>query len=212
MRLSWKMASQLLALLLACAVMQVYVMAAPATSETAASGATSGALAFGRLTSFGSGKAVVNGNEVLSGTTVLSGAQIQTPDATAATITLGSAAKLNIAPKTNLTLSFDRSGIVVNVISGDAQLTTYDGVKGSLTGPDGNAMTADGLQRFSVGTSMYQDGGKNPPDDNRDNDRNCRILDMPCALFWAMVGGGAAVATFFAATRGNNPSESNPTF
>lgn len=212
MRLSWKLASQLLALVLTCAVMQVYVMATPpatASNETA-SGAASGTIVFGRLASFGSGMTVVNGNQVVSGTTILSGAQIQTPDSVAATIDLGSVGKLNIAPKTNLTLSFDKTSIIVNLASGDALLTTYSGVKGSLTMPDGQTKTADGQSVFAVGTAMYQDNNKNPP--GQSGNRNCRILDMPCALFWVMVGGGTAVAVGFASTRGNNESPSNPTF
>jgi hypothetical protein len=215
MRLGWKTASQLLALLLAFALMQVYVMATPAAmlSESAES-AGERAEVFGRLSSVGYGKVIVNGNEVFSGTTILSGAQIQTPDTTAAIVSLGSAGKLDIAPKTSLTLTFDRSSVVVNVVSGDALLTTNAGVKGLLTAPDGQTKTADGQSVFSVGTALYQQDNKNPPgqdDDDNDNERKCRMAGMPCALFWVMVGGGAAVVTGFAMTRGNNSSPSNPT-
>lgn len=212
MRLNRKLVPQMLALLVTCALMQVYVMATPPVlpgSNEKVSTTTSGAVVFGRLSSIGTGRAVVNGNEVVSGTTILSGAQIQTPDSTAATITLGSVGKLDIAPKTNLTLSFDKSSVTVNVISGDAFLTTYSGVSGSLTGPDGKTMTADGQNVSSVGTAKYQSNSQD--DDQGQTNRRCRIAGMPCALFWVLVGGGTAVVIGFAATRGNNPSPSNPT-
>jgi hypothetical protein len=154
---------------------------------------------------------MVNGNEVLSGTTVLSGSQIQTPSTTGATITLASAGKLDIAPKTNLMVTFDKTGASVQVLSGDALLTTSQGVKGSLTGPDGKAKATDGLNVSSIGTAMYQDGSKDQDKNGGQGGGNsCFIAGIPCALFWVMVGGGSAVAAYFAATRGNNSSPSAP--
>lgn len=207
MRPIWKRTSRALSLLIACAVMQVYVLAAPAAGTPVE--ATHDAPLFGRLLIAGAEKAFVNGNEAPPGTTVLSGAQIETPGATGATVSLASAGRLDVAPNTNLTLTFDRGSVSVVVLTGEALLTTAAGVRGSLTMPDGKTKVADGAVVSSVGTAMYGGGAGEP---QNPNSNACFIAGMPCALFWVMVGGGAAVATYFAATRGRgrNPSPGVP--
>lgn len=201
-----------IALLIAISIMQVYILAAPSDTvgtppDAARPAAMPEATLFGKLSALGAGSVSVNGNEVMSGTTILSGAQIVTPEATGAVITLPSLGRIEIAPKTNLTLTFDRSSINVNVAAGDALLTSNEGVVGSLTAPDGKTTVSDSKPGSSVGTTMYN-GGESAPQSSNSN--ACRIAGMPCALFWVMVGGGAAVVTFFAATRGNNPSPNTP--
>lgn len=213
MRSSWKVACQAVALFLTFVLMQVYVMATPpatdSTTGEAASNAQPSTMLFGRLSAFGAEKVVVNGNQVTTGTTILSGAQLQTPNGTAATVTLASAGKLDIAPNSNVVVTFDSASASVNVISGDAMLTTNEGVKGSLTAADGKTELADGRSATSIGTAMYagdETGAQGSNQNPNPNNRRCRIAGMPCALFWAMVGGGGAVALFFAFHRSNNPS------
>jgi hypothetical protein len=206
MRLNLKKASQALALLLICAVTQIYVMAAPTTPDNPKERASSAQL-FGRLTTFGAGKVAVNGSIVPSGTTVLSGSQLQTSETAGATISLGAIGKLDLAPKTKVTLVFDQNSISVNVASGEANLTTSEDVTGSLVTSDGKTLTTDGKSASSVGTGTYAGNSGNPLPQGGNS---CRIANIPCALFWAMVGGGTLVAVLFAATRGNNPSQSNP--
>lgn len=202
MRPSWKKACRGLALLVAFAVMQVYVLATPTTPPTAKSNETaSSTVLFGRLSTLGEGKVVVNGSPVLSGTTILSGAQLQTPATAGATVNLGAAGKLDIAPQSNLTLFFDQNSVTVNIMSGDALLMTGEGVKGSLTTPDGKTKLADGKSASSLGSAKFD------ADANPQNSDKCRIADMPCWLFWTLVGGGTAtVIIIVAATRGENPS------
>lgn len=207
MRPNWKKVSRGLALFVAFALMQVYVLATPTVPDKTVSNAGAGATLFGRLSTLGQGKVIVNGNAVATGTTILSGSQLQTPEATGATILLGSAGKLDIAPKTNLTLSFDQSSIIVNVTAGDALLTANEGVRASFTTPGGKTKVSDGKNSSSIGSPIYS---SDDPDSQNSQNRKCTIADIPCALFWAMVGGGAAVVIFFAATRGENPSQGAP--
>jgi hypothetical protein len=171
-------------------------------------GSTGGAQLFGRLTAYGDGGVVVNGNQASTGTTLFSGAQLQTGDKTGASVALASTGTLEIAPNTNLSLTFDRGQINVRVASGDATLWTSAGVKGSLTMPDGKVATTDGVTAASIGgtTSL---GGAADPQINRTNNP-CKIGGIPCALFWVMIGGGGAVATYFALRNNNNPSPSQP--
>ena len=205
-----KKASKALALLVAFALLQVYVLATPRatitnTANDARSNDASSALLFGRLSTFGAGKVTVNGSDAPSGTTILSGAQIETPEATGATVTLASVSTLDIAPKTRLTISFSKDSVTVNLIAGDARLTTGEGVRGTLTAPDGKTEVTDAKGGASVGTAMYAADDASPQPN-----RACRIFGIPCALFWAMVGGGTAVALYFGFFRGNNPSQSSP--
>lgn len=202
MRPNWKKASQALALLLTFALMQVYVLAAT-PSETVSKPAPGTAL-FARLSTFGEGKVAVNGNEVATGTTILSGAELETPAATGATISLGSAGKLSIAPKTRLTLFFDQSSISVNVVAGDALLTTSEGVKASFTTPDGETKVTDGMSVSSIGSAMF---AADP--DPQNTKKKCRIYDIPCAIFWGLVATGTGFGIYlFFHNRGNNPSPS----
>lgn len=197
MRPNWKKASQALALLLTCALMQVYVLAAPAnpslpTPGESVSKAATGAPLFGRLSTFGEGKVAVNGNEVASGTTILSGATLETPAATGATISLGSVGKLSIAPKTLLTLVFDQSSITVKVVAGDALLTTGEGVKGSLTMPGGETKVTDGMSASSIGSAIFAADDADP----QNQKKKCRIFDIPCAVFWGLVGTGTGLGIY----------------
>ncbi|HKC66505.1 MAG TPA: hypothetical protein VKB86_22870 [Pyrinomonadaceae bacterium] len=211
MRQNLKKASKALALLVSFALLQVYVLAAPIATATntandVRSNSAPSALLFGRLSTFGAGKVSVNGNEALSGTTILSGAQIETPEATGATVTLASVGTLDIAPKTKLTISFSKESVTVNVLAGDARLTTGEGVKGALTTPDGKTEMTDSKGVSSVGTAMYAGDDASPAPSNH----ACFIAHIPCALFWVMVGGGTAVAMYFAFFRRHNPSPFRP--
>jgi hypothetical protein len=210
---NWKKTSQALALLLIGALVQVYVLAIPAASATAtasedgASTVETSAPLFGRLSVYGEGGVTVNGNVVTSGTTVFSGAQLQTSEKTGATVSLYPAGSLDIAPNTNLELTFDRSQINVRVIGGDALLSTGEGVKGSLTTPDGRTQVTDATSASTLGGATYLGDDAEP---QTRKSHPCRIAGMPCALFWTMVGGGSAVALFFALRRGRNPSPGTP--
>ncbi|MFL6210368.1 MAG: hypothetical protein ACJ74W_16045 [Pyrinomonadaceae bacterium] len=87
----------------------------------------------GRLTTKGNNPITVNGSRAKSGESIFSGQQLQTPAGVGATVQLGSLGRLDIAPNTNLTLTFASDQINVNVASGCVILTTNRGVTGTVT-------------------------------------------------------------------------------
>src|SRR5438067_4659181 len=132
-----KLTLRALALVAALAVLQVYAQAvlvadglkalhAPTPSATQA-------VHTGRLTTKGNNPVTVNGNSAKTGETIFSGQQIQTPDGVGATVQLGPLGRVDIAPNTNLTLTFADGRISVNLASGCVILTTNRGVNGTVT-------------------------------------------------------------------------------
>jgi hypothetical protein len=93
---------------------------------------------------------LVNGNKASSGTTLLSGSQIQSPEKIGATVDLGSLGRLDMAPKTDLTLNFSATEISVQLKSGCAVLTTKKGISGRVTTSEGNVFQTDSSKLSSV--------------------------------------------------------------
>ena len=93
---------------------------------------------------------VVNGHKTVSGTTMLSGSEIRCPDRVGATIDLGSLGRLDIAPKTDLTLTFDSASVSVQLRSGYVVLTTNKGVCGTVNTTDGQVFATDCSKTSSV--------------------------------------------------------------
>ena len=86
----------------------------------------------GRLTTRGNNPVTVNGNSAKSGETIFSGQQIQTPEGVGATVQLGGLGRVDIAPNTNLTLTFEEGKINVALVSGCVILTAGKGVVGTV--------------------------------------------------------------------------------
>ena len=93
---------------------------------------------------------VVNGHKTVSGTTLLSGSEIQCPDKVGATIDLGSLGRLDIAPKTDLTLTFHDTDVSVQLRSGYVVLTTNKGVCGTVNTTEGEVFKTDCSKTSSV--------------------------------------------------------------
>ncbi|HEX8097108.1 MAG TPA: hypothetical protein VF507_03690, partial [Pyrinomonadaceae bacterium] len=148
-----KKAFRLTALVVAFSVMQVYVLADAvrpgATTGAAAESKAPAGLLLGRLTTTGE-PIRINGNSANSGYTVISGAQLQTPANAGATVQIASLGRVEISPGTDLSLSFDKSGVNVNVARGSAFLTTLEGVKGTLTTPEGKTRSAESAAALGV--------------------------------------------------------------
>ena len=141
-----KQAVRAVAALLIITLFQVYVLA-DATRPNVKASATTGArttadMIFGKLSLPGSRVMLVNGNSASSGTTILSGSQLQTPAETEATVQLGSAGHLDIAPDSILTVTFDKASIDVRVTKGSVVLSSNAGVTGTVTNVDGKAEAA----------------------------------------------------------------------
>jgi ferric-dicitrate binding protein FerR (iron transport regulator) len=80
---------------------------------------------------------MVNGAEAITGAVILSGAQLATSAVSLATVQLDNLGTVTIAPKSNVTLSFDSTSVAVRILSGDATLSTVNGVKGTVVNANG---------------------------------------------------------------------------
>ena len=102
-----------------------------ASARIVASVAPQGA-AQGRLTTRGNNHVTVNGNSAGSGETVFTGQSIQTPAGVGATVNVPGLGRVDIAPESNLTLSFEAGKINVTLVSGCVVLTANKGTAGSV--------------------------------------------------------------------------------
>jgi hypothetical protein len=126
------------AMLLASGLLTVYV------------GIASAAPLMGKLKTGGSKPIIVNGYKVASGTAIFSGSQIQSPAGVGATVELGALGRLDIAPRTEVTLTFSEGNVAAELKSGYVVLTTRKGVKGSVRTPDGKLAQTDITKLSSV--------------------------------------------------------------
>ncbi len=130
--------ARILSLVVLLAVMNVFVFANGAVSSAKnANESASAKVVLGKLVTNSNRPILVNGGEAITGTNILSGAQLTTPAASLATVHLDKLGSVMIAPSSSVTLTFDTKNITVNVASGDATVTTVEGVKGTVIGPDG---------------------------------------------------------------------------
>src|SRR5882672_5388758 len=129
---------RILSLVVLLAVTNVYVFANGAMSTAkSANEAGSAKVLLGKLITMSNRPILVNGGEAITGTTILSGAHLITPAAGLATVQLEKLGTVMVAPSSNVTIAFDLKSVTVSVASGDATVTTYPGIKGTVIGPDG---------------------------------------------------------------------------
>jgi hypothetical protein len=120
---------RILTVFLLIAVVNVYVFANGAVVNSKA--------LLGRLVTMSNRPVIVNGAEAITGTIILSGAELRTPAANLATVQLDKVGTVTIAPSSSVVLNFDSKNVAVRVISGDATVTTADGVKGTVVNANG---------------------------------------------------------------------------
>lgn len=131
---------RIVSLLVLLALTNVYVFANGAVA-TKTSEASSKAL-LGRLVTNSNRPILVNGGEAITGAVVLSGARLVTPLVGGATVQLDKLGSVSVAPNSNVTLAFDAKNVTVKVASGNASVSTVDGVTGVVVGPNGAAVPA----------------------------------------------------------------------
>jgi len=130
----------------------------------------------------------VNGEAAQSGRSIFSSSTIATPENTSAVINLGKVGKIELAPNTTMTLSFNEKGITGDLISGRV---TVLGASDSV-----NIKTAEGkLLQLGVGDSAVS---KAQDDDDEDKKGGTGWW------VWALVFGGAIAGVVIAATSDNN--------
>lgn len=141
-----------------------------------------------------SGKAVngevpvvkVNGEAAQSGRAIFSSSTITTSESSSAVINLGKIGKIELAPNTTISVSFDEKGLTGDLLTGKVTALSADNV--SIKTPNGK------VTKLNAGESAMAA----QKDDDDDNDGG--------AAWWvfALILGGAAAAVVIAATSDNN--------
>jgi hypothetical protein len=127
---------------------------------------------------------LVNGETARSGRSVFSGSTITTPETSSAVMNLGKMGKIELAPATSLTLTFDDKGIFGDLTSGKV---TVLGASESVAIKTINGNTV----HLSAGQSVAASGKAQDDDDDNDGSGAWWI--------WAAVFGGAAVVILWTA-------------
>lgn len=164
------------------AILATYSMVALASNDKAAGELTVSSRSFsGEVSSV-----TVNGEAAKSGRTVFSSSTIVTPENSSAVINMGKAGQIEIAPNSNVTLSFDSSSAHADLSSGSVTV---------LNSVNGISVTANGSTSvLPAGSSASASGGGQTTSTGTGS----------AWWLWAIVFGGAAVGVIVAASRGNN--------
>ena len=149
----------------------------------------------------------VNGAKVGSGTTITSGAQIQCPEKIGATIDLGALGRLDIAPQTDLVVSFDPTRITVELKSGYVMLTTKPGIAGTINTAEGKVFATDPSKLSSViARTSDAKGPETAAALGAGSGLNTALLGGSAGYVTNVIGGTAASSN----GRGRNLSSDNP--
>jgi hypothetical protein len=98
------------------------------------------------------GQVTVNGQKVVSGGTLFSDSTISTSDQSSATVSVSKLGRVELAPNSNLRLSFAGNNMTAMLETGSAHVSTLAGVNVNLTTNDG-AVLVDGSQATSFTAS-----------------------------------------------------------
>ena len=139
---------------------------------------------------------VVNGQQAFSGRTFFSGGNIETTEATSATINLGKLGRIDLSPSSSFTLSFSEGRIAGTLSKGNVSVSNTDGVAVSIDTPhdsvrnEGTSSSrftvsvADGKTRLAVENGTVRANGgltaRQDDDDDDDDDDDWKV--------WAWVG------------------------
>jgi hypothetical protein len=156
----------------------------------------------GRLTTKGNNPVTVNGNSARSGETIFSGQSIQTPDGVGATVSLPGLGRVEMAPNTSITLTFESGKINVTLVYGCVVLTADKGTTGTLV--EGNSTRrTDPDKGGTIDTCNKKPAGATVPAGG--------ISTVgKVGLFVAAAGAAAAALALIPCRRGANPSPGDP--
>ena len=129
---------------------------------------------------------LVNGEAARSGRSVFSGSTITTPETASAVMNLGRFGKIELAPATSLTLTFDEKGIFGDLTSGKV---TVLGASDNVAIKTLNGKTV----QLAAGQSATASGKAQDDDDDDDDDGGAAWWP------WALVFGGAGVVILWTA-------------
>lgn len=188
--------ARVVALLTAFCVAQVYVLAGPVVTPAVPS-----PQAGGTLKTTDNRPVLLNGNSVRGGTTVLPNSSIETPTGTAATVQLGFA-EVSISPGSDVVLDFTPStDVTVTLKRGCVVITTRDNVQGIIIRPDGTSV-ATGTGR--VANACDRVGAAAP------GTVGIGGISRGALAVLFISAGAVTFAALTLASRGFNPSPSNP--
>lgn len=129
---------------------------------------------------------LINGETAKSGRSVFSSSTIVTPDDATAVVSFGKLGKIELAPKSTVTLSFDGKSINSELTAG--QITVLGAAEGvGVKTADGNTVKLLAGESLTASGKAQTGGGGGA-----------------AWWVWAAVFGGAAVGIIYAATRADN--------
>jgi hypothetical protein len=178
------------ALVLALTTVCVNAALVRATPGRVAAGVGPQSAAQGRLVTRGNNAVSVNGASAHSGETIFSGQTIQTPAGVGATVNLPGIGRVDIAPNSNATLSFEQGKLTVTLASGCAILTANRGTAGTMEA-GGSSQQTDGMNGGTIDACAPTTAGGAPV-----------VGQGAAAAAGAGAGSGTAAATTAAATSG----------
>ena len=165
------------------------------------------AKAAGELIVNGKDVVTVNGEAATSGRTIFTSSVISTPENTGATLNLGTAGQLEVAPQSALVLTFDNNAISVNLSAGSVSVLRAS--QAVSVNAAGEAMT------LVAGESATASAGK-MGDDEKDSNGKCVDTDkdgkLECDegggnwLLFGAVFAGAIGAVIFGAVAASDRS------
>jgi ferric-dicitrate binding protein FerR (iron transport regulator) len=170
----------------------------------------------------------VNGQKVISGGTVFTDSTISTAAQSSASVSISKVGRVELAPNSNLRLSFAENSITAMLETGSAQVSTLSGTTVNLTTKDGTVVvdgtqattftvsatrgrthvsTLAGVAQFKAGGAVKQiaagesatAGTPNPQTDDDDDDLSGGALAV---LLLAV--GGAVAGVLYAAFHNND--------
>lgn len=145
------------------------------------------AKASGELIVNGKDAVIVNGEAAKSGRTIFTSSIISTPETSGATLNLGKAGQVEVAPSTTLTVSFDSSAVDISLSSGSIT---------NVRSAQAMNVTAGGtVQAVNVGESVNTAKAQDDDDEKSGN-----------WLLWGAVFGGAVAAIIFGAMASSDRS------
>ncbi len=115
--------------------------------------AAPGTKAAGELTV--TGQVTVNGQKVISGGTLFSDSVISTADQSSASVSISKMGRVELAPNSNLRLSFTNNNLIAMLETGSAQVSTLAGVTVNLTTKDGTVVV-DGKQATTFTANTFR--------------------------------------------------------
>ena len=102
-----------------------------------------------------SGQVTVNGQKVISGGTVFTDSTINTAAQSSASVNISKTGRVDLAPNSNLHLSFGDNSITAMLETGSAQVSTVAGTTVNLTTKDGTVVV-DGSQATTFTVSSLR--------------------------------------------------------